>query len=101
VGEPAPRVANAGIAAQVFLIEEAVLQPALRAGWPTAVAVIDDVHAAARRRVPSQRGSTNCAINEISAALTSHTGRNIVEPGRFESPRSCPLIGGTRHGMST
>src|SRR5262249_47781187 len=39
-----------------FGIEEAVLQPALRAGWPTAVAVIDNVHAAARRRVAAQRG---------------------------------------------
>src|SRR6516165_9791217 len=37
-------------------IEEAVLQPPLRAGWPTAVAVIDDTHAAARRRVAAQRG---------------------------------------------
>src|SRR4029077_5998112 len=46
-------------------------------------------------------GSTNCAINEISDALTSHTGRNSVEPGRFESQRSCPLIGGMRRGMSS
>src|SRR5215472_17171533 len=38
-----------------FGIEEAVLQPALRAGWPTAVAVIDNVHAAAPRRVAAQR----------------------------------------------
>src|SRR6516162_8957690 len=38
-----------------FGIEEAVLQPALRAGWPTAVAVIDNVHAAACRCVTAQR----------------------------------------------
>src|SRR6516162_3823617 len=38
-----------------FGIKEAALQPALRAGWPTAVAVIDNVHAAACRRVAAQR----------------------------------------------
>jgi len=44
---------------------------------------------------------TNCAINEIKDVLRSHTGRNGVEPGRFESQRWWPLIGGTRRGMSS
>src|SRR5262252_816124 len=39
-----------------FGIEEAVLQPALRAGRPTVMAVIDNMHAAVRRRVAAQRG---------------------------------------------
>jgi hypothetical protein len=42
--------------------------------------------------------STNWAIKEISARVTSHTGMNSVEPGIFESHKSCALYGGARKG---